>query len=132
MSSTRPKSAKIHAIVLAIGGLLTGYFGLSANGYLVPAVMLFILAALLWTAKAMNFFKYATLINLLSGLLLVLVLAFGDSLGARKLDVSGVALLTNLFTGGPILSLAALGILTGLRKGKPLALWFDKSNAKSA
>lgn len=122
---TRPGAARMIALALAAGGLLTGYFGLSANGYLVPAIAALLMALLLWLGKAGRLVKALTLANLASGLLLVLVLAFGDFLGARKLDVSGVSLLLNLLTGGPALGLVAPALLLGLRRGKPLATWFN-------
>jgi hypothetical protein len=127
----RPGATRLFAILMAIGGLLTGYFGLSANGYLVPAAVLLAMAALLWLGKAGKLFKWITRVNLASGLLLVLTLAFGDFLGGRKLDVSGVSLLVNLLTGGPVLSLLGPGLLLGLRPGKALAEWFNPGAASA-
>jgi hypothetical protein len=121
--STRPAAARLFAILMLIGASLTGYFGLSANGYLVPAAVLAIMAVLLWLGKAGALFKAVTIANLASGALLVLVLAFGDFLGDRKLDASGVSLLVNLLTGGPMLGLLGPGLLLGLRKGKALTQW---------
>ena len=121
----RPGSARLFAVTLIVLGLLIGYFGLSANGYLVPAVVALVMAALLWLGKAGRLFKAVTLINLVSGTLLVLVLAFGDFLGDHKLDVSGVSLLVSLLTGGPAVALVAPGLLLGLRRGKDLDIWFN-------
>ncbi|MDP3908628.1 hypothetical protein [Novosphingobium sp.] len=122
---TRPAAAWLFAVLLLIGAGLTAFFGLSANGYLVPAAMLAIMAALLWLGRAGGLFKAVAIINLISGAVLVLTLAFGDVLGDRKLDVSGVALLVNLLTGGPLLGLLAPGLLLGLRTGKALNQWFN-------
>lgn len=121
----RPGSARLLAIVMLILALMIGYFGLSANGYLVPAATALLMTALLWLGKAGRFFKAVTLVNLVSGTLLVLVLAFGDFLGDRKLDISGVSLLVNLLTGGPAVALVAPALLLGLRPGKPLHTWFN-------
>lgn len=121
----RPGAARLLAIVMIILALLIGYAGLSANGYLVPAVVALLMAALLWLGKGGRLFKAVTLVNLVSGTVLVLVLAFGDFLGTRKLDVSGVSLLVNLLTGGPAVALVAPGLLLGLRPGKPLHTWFN-------
>lgn len=121
----RPGSARILAMVMLILGFLIGYIGLSANGYLVPAATALLMAALLWLGKGGRLFKVVTLVNLLSGTLLVLVLAFGDFLGDHKLDVSGVSLLVNLLTGGPAVALVAPALLLGLRPGKPLHTWFN-------
>jgi hypothetical protein len=128
-TNDRPGAARLFAPFLLIAGLLTGYFGLSANGYLVPAVTVLVMAALLWLGKLGGLFKWVTLVNLVSGLLLVLVLAFGGFLGDRKLDVSGVSLLVNLLAGGPGLALVAPGLLLALRKGKPLDAWFNRASA---
>lgn len=123
----RPGSARLNALLMVILALLVGYVGLSANGYLVPAAIALILAVLLWLGRAGRLFKAAVLVNLLSGTLLVLVLAFGDFLGDRKLDVSGVSLLVNLLSGGPAVALLAPALLLGLRRGKPLHVWFNRS-----
>lgn len=113
MNTPRPRLA---CVLLLIGGLLTGYFGLSANGYLVPAVTLLITSALLWLGRARALVRWIALLNMGAGLLLVLVLAFGGFLGDHKLDVSAVALLANLLAGGPMMSLAGLVVLGATRK----------------
>jgi hypothetical protein len=110
--------------LLAISGVATGYFGLSANGYLVPAACLFMMAALAWSGAAQALFKGVLVVNLAAGAVLVLVLAFGAPLCDRKLDISGVALLANLLTGGPLLGLLALPLIFFLREGKSLSRWF--------
>jgi len=112
---SRPVVVTVFCVLLGIAGLLTGYFGLSAAGYLVPAAALFLLAALLWFGRAQRVVAGVLTVNLASGLLLVLVLAFGAGLGERKLDVSGVALLVNLLTGGPLLGLIAGPLLVLMR-----------------
>ena len=112
----RPGSARLLATAILILGLLIGYLGLSANGYLVPAVVAVLMAALLWLGKAGRLFMVVTLVNLFSGTLLVLVLAFGDVLGTHKLDVSGVSLLINLVTGGPAVALVAPAMAILLRR----------------
>jgi hypothetical protein len=124
-TTKRPGSARLLTLILIVLALLVGYVGLSANGYLVPAAVALAMAALLWLGKAGGLFKAVTLINLVSGTLLVLVLAFGDVLGDRKLDVSGISLLVNLLNGGPAVALVAPALLLGLRPGKPLHTWFN-------
>lgn len=126
-TTDRPGVARLLCLMIVILAALLGYVGLSANGYLVPAAIAAAMAALLWLGKAGRLFKAVTLINLISGTLLVLVLAFGDFLGDRKLDLSGVSLLVNLVTGGPALALPAPVLLLGLRRGKPLHAWFNRS-----
>jgi hypothetical protein len=121
---TRPTVVKSFVPLLALSGLATGYFGLSANGYLVPAACLFMMAILAWSGAGRALFKGVLFVNLAAGALLVLVLAFGAPLGDRKLDISGVALLASLLTGGPLLGLLALPLIFFLREGKSLARWF--------
>lgn len=124
-TENRPSSARLLALLLLVLALLLGFFGLSANGYIVPALVAVLMSALLWFGKAGRLFKAVTLVNLVSGSLLVLVLAFGDFLGERKLDVSGVSLLVNLLTGGPAVAILAPALLLGLKPGKPLSAWFN-------
>lgn len=126
-NNDRPSSARRLAIVMVILALMIGYFGLSANGYLVPAATALLMAVLLWLGKGGGLFKAVTLVNLVSGTLLVLVLAFGDFMGGRKLDISGVSLLVNLLTGGPAVALVAPALLLDLRRGKPLQAWFNRT-----
>lgn len=126
-SVKRPASVKLLAGALLALSLLIGYFGLSANGYLVPAAVSLVLVVLLWLGKAGAVVRTVTLLNLLSGTLLVLTLAFGDFLGDRKLDISGVALLANLLTGGPALALVAPALLLMSRSGKALHGWFNSA-----
>jgi len=126
-TENRPGSVRLNALLMVVLALLLGYFGLSANGYLVPAAIAVILAVLLWLGRAGRIFKAAVLVNLMSGTLLVLVLAFGDFLGDSKLDVSGVSLLINLMSGGPAVALLAPALLLGLRRGKPLHAWFNRA-----
>ena len=123
--TVRPGLARALAVALLVPGLLVGYLGLSAKGYLVPAAVAVLMAALLWLGRAGRLIKAVTWINLVSGLVLVLVLAFGEVLGERKLDVSGVSLLVNLLTGGPAVALVAPALLLGLRPGKTLGAWFN-------
>lgn len=120
-SGSRTAGAWMQALWLLAGALLTGWVGLSANGYLVPAAICLLLALLVWLGKARGLVRGVAAINLFSGVLLVLVLAFGGFLGDRKLDVSGVSLLANLATGGPFVALAAPLMLLGLRRGREAA-----------
>jgi hypothetical protein len=127
--SARPLLVKLLTAALIVSALLTGWVGLSAFGYLVPAFTLAVLAVLLWLARFGTVLKWVTIANVASGLLLVLVLAFGEFLGQRKLDVSGVALLTNLASGGPLLSLLAGPIVAAFRPGRTLTTWFAPGRA---
>lgn len=128
---TRPAAATLLAAFALLGALLTGYFGLSAYGYLVPAATMLVAALLLWLGRLGRLVKAMAVVNLASGVVLVLVLAFGDSLGDRKLDISGVSLLLNLLAGGPLLGLLAAPILWALRRGHKLAVWFAPATASA-
>ena len=122
--SARPLLVRLLTALLIVSALLTGWVGLSAFGYLIPAFTLAMLAVLLWFARFGAVVKWVTIANVASGLLLIFVLAFGGFLGQRKLDVSGVALLTNLAMGGPLLALFAGPIVLGFRPGRALTAWF--------
>lgn len=122
---SRPVGVRVLAALLAIGALLTAEVGYSANGYLVPAFTLVVVALLLWFGRMRRLVRGIAWLNLASAVVLVIDLAFGDVFGARKLDISGVALLVNLVSGGPLLGLLAPTLLLGLRPGKTLAGWFD-------
>ena len=126
-TTDRPGSARLLSLLIVILAALLVFVGLSANGYLVPAAVALAMAALLWRGRGGRLFRLVTLVNLLSATVLVLVLAFGDFLGDRKLDVSGVSLLVNLLTGGPAIGLAAPALLLGLRRGKALDTWFNRA-----
>jgi|CXWL01.1.fsa_nt_gi hypothetical protein len=112
---SRPVAVTAFTVLAIIAGLLTGYFGLSAAGYLVPAATLLLVAALAWFGRWHRVVAGVLIANLVSGLLLVLMLAFGSGLGDTKLDISGVALLVNLLTGGPLLGLISGPLLLHMR-----------------
>lgn len=112
------------ATMLLLSAALTGYIGLYAAGYLAPAACLLLQAALLWSGRGKSAFVGIMALNLLSGLALILALAFGEVLGAWKLDVSAVALLLNLATGGPLMGLLSLPLLGSLQFGASLRGWF--------
>jgi hypothetical protein len=99
--------------------------GWSASAYYVPALCLLLQAALLWFGRGFSLFKSILLVNLLSGLALVLVLWLGDGLGDRKLDVSGAMLLVNLLCGGPLMSAWGGLLLPALRRGTTVFQWFN-------
>jgi len=104
--------------------LATAAVGILAFGYLIPALCLVLAAALLWFGKGGGLLKALSLVNLLSGAVLILALAVGGAFGMRKLDLSGAALVANLFTGGPGMGLIAFPLLSAMRPGRRLANWF--------
>jgi hypothetical protein len=103
------------------------YLGLYASGYLAPVASLLLLAALLWLGRGKAAVAGIITLNQISGLLLIIVLAFGDGLGARKLDASAVALLFNLATGGPLMGVLSLPLLGLVQFGSSLRGWFGSS-----
>ncbi|QUD89683.1 hypothetical protein [Phenylobacterium montanum] len=111
-ASPRSRSSVILALLLFAGGLVMAFLGSMAAGYYVPAACLALLAALIWLGRASKLVGLVALINVVSGMVLLLDLWLGGGLGDLKLDISGVALLVNLATGGPILSLVAALLLT--------------------
>src|SRR5208283_5209718 len=130
-ASVRPLFPRLFAVMLFVSALLTGFVGLSAPGYFVPAACLLLQAALLWTGRLRRLFTALLAVNLASGIVLILVLWLGDVLGDRKLDISGVALLVNLATGGPLTGVFGGPLLALLRFG-PLPAWFRAHGARLA
>lgn len=126
----RPRIVTVFTLLLLIGGLLTFYAGLSAAGFLVPAATMLLAAGLLGAGRGEPLLAAILHTNLLSGLVLVLVLAFGDGLGSHKLDVSGVALLLNNLAGGPMMSLVGLPLQITRLLGRSLHAWFSGTHAR--
>lgn len=124
-SAIRPTQAALFAALLLACSLFMAFLGMSASGYLVPAVCLFLQAVLLWRGRAFKLFEWVMLLNQISGLVLILMLWLGDGLGDLKLDIAGTMLLLNLLTGGPLMSLLSIAILGSLRLSKPLPEWFQ-------
>ena len=124
---SRPKVVMLFATLLLLAAAVMAYLGLYAPGYLAPAACLLLQAALLQFGRGRAAFVGLMVLNQISGLLLILVLAFGDGLGARKLDVSAVALLLNLATGGPLMGVLSLPLLGLLQFGSSLRGWFRSS-----
>ncbi|MDO8698724.1 MAG: hypothetical protein Q7J74_16670 [Pseudomonas sp.] len=124
-SAIRPTQAALFATLLLASSIFMAFMGMSASGYFVPAVCLFLQAVLLWRGRAFKLFEWVMLLNQLSGLVLILMLWLGDGLGDLKLDIAGAMLLLNLLTGGPLMSLLSIAILGSLRLSKPLPEWFQ-------
>lgn len=123
----RPLVVTLFAALLLLAAAVMAYLGLYAPGYLAPAACLLLQAALLQLGRGRAVFVGIMVLNQISGLLLILVLAFGDGLGARKLDVSAVALLLNLATGGPLMGVLSLPLLGLAQFGTSLRGWFGSS-----
>ena len=124
---SRPTVVTLFATLLLLAAVVMTYLGLYAPGYLAPAACLLLQAALLQFGRGKAAFAGIMLLNQISGLLLILVLAFGDGLGVRKLDISAVALLLNLATGGPLMGVLSLPLLGLLQFGSSLRGWFRSS-----
>ena len=123
-SHPRPTAAKVFVVLLVIGALATGYIGLSAHGYLVPAATLMLQAVLLWFGRWRTLFAWIVLINLAAEVVMEAALGFGNALGMHKLDIAGAALLTTIATGGPIMTLLSVPLLACLGFSRSLQDWF--------
>jgi len=124
-SGSRPAAVKAMVGVLVVSALVMAALGWSASAYYVPALCLLLQAALLWSGRGFGLFRSILLMNLLSGLALVLVLWLGDGLGSRKLDVSGAMLLVHLLCGGPLMAAWGGLLLPALRRGTSVFQWFN-------
>lgn len=121
MARTRPARVTVFTVLLILGAAFMAWLGSMAAGYYVPAAVLLIQAALLWTGAGRGLFSLILLINQASGLILILVLWLGGALGDAKLDISGGALLVNLATGGPLMAILAIPLWTTARAAVPRA-----------
>ncbi len=131
-TSSRPFLVQAYTVLLVVAALLTGYFGLSAWGYLVPAAVTLGLAALLWWGRWPHLLRIVLDLNVLSGALMLLVVWYGGVLGKSKLDVSGVMMIVNVVTGGPLMAVVGPPILAALRFGRTLPAWFAVNGAPSS
>jgi hypothetical protein len=128
----RPTAAKVFTALLVIGGLATGYIGLSAFGYLVPAAVLASQGALLWFGRSRALFVWIMLINLAAEIVMEVTLGLGNALGMHKLDIAGVAMLTTIATGGPIMTILSIPLLAWLRFSRSLQAWFNPRKGRRA
>jgi len=124
---SRPTVVMLFATLLLLAAAVMAYLGLYAPGYLAPAACMLLQAALLHFGRGKAAFVGIMVLNQISGLLLIFVLAFGDGLGVRKLDISAVALLLNLATGGPLMGVLSLPLLGLLQFGLSARDWFRSS-----
>lgn len=124
-SGSRPAAVKASVGVLVASALVMAALGWSASAYYVPALCLLLQAALLWSGRGFGVFRSILVVNLLSGLALVLVLWLGDGLGSRKLDISGAMLLVHLLCGGPLMAAWGGLLLPALRRGTSVFQWFN-------
>lgn len=125
----RPTVASIFTVLLVLSAAFMALLGWSASAYYVPAACLSLQALLLWRGRAPRLFRRVVLVNLLSGLVLVLALWLGDGLGRARLDIAGVALLVNLLCGGPLMGVWGAALLPSLGRGRPLFRWFGAQPA---
>ncbi len=126
----RPFQAGLYAALFLTSGIFMALLAMSASAYYYSAAALVLQAALIWSGRGYMPFKRILELNQLSGLILIVVLACGDALHLPKLDIAGVALLTNVFTGGPLMSVLAIPILASLLFKNVLPLWFGATPRK--
>lgn len=129
-TTRRPTQVVLYTLLFMLGGICMALLGMSASAYYYSAAILLLQALLIWTGSGFKPFKRILELNQLSGLLLILTLCFGDALHLPKLDIAGVMLLTNVLTGGPLMSVLAIPLLASLLLKNPLPLWFGACKNK--
>ncbi|MFI4930118.1 MAG: carboxypeptidase regulatory-like domain-containing protein, partial [Burkholderiales bacterium] len=135
---TRPPQATVYAVLFVVSAACMAAIGVSASAYFVPAICLLLAAWLVWSGRGLKGFNAILMLNQLTAVVLILVLWLGDGLGQAKLNISGLALLGNLLTGGPLMGVLGLPLLVKLRFGKSLKDWFgvaqheERASATSA
>ena len=125
----RPKSVGVLTALLLTGAAIMAVIGWVAHAYYVSALCLGLQALLLRTGRGLALFKTILIANQTSGLVLVLVLWLGDAMGDAKLDVTGVMLIANVLTGGPLMSVLGVAIIPALREGHRVFAWFHSGRA---
>jgi hypothetical protein len=125
----RPRLATLFALLLLVAALLTGYVGTLAHGYLVPAACLLLMAVLVWLGRWRVVVIAIAALALFSEVAMELVIDFGDGLGRHKLDVSAVALLLNIATGGPLMTLLSIPMLASVWWSPRLREWLGGRGA---
>ena len=125
----RPKSVSVLTALLLTSAAIMAVIGWAAHAYYVSALCLALQAVLLRTGRGLALFRSILIVNQVSGLVLVLVLWLGDALGNAKLDVTGVMLIVNVLTGGPLMSILGMAIMPVLRQGKRASAWFRPGEA---
>lgn len=127
----RPRIASILAALLMLAALATAYIGMSALGYLVPAAGLALEAVLVWLGRGRRIILAIAAVALVSELVMDLVIDFGNGLGSHKLDVSAVALLVNIASGGPFMTFLSIPLLASYWWSAPLRDWIGGREARS-
>ncbi len=130
-ASERPLIATVLAGLLMLAALATAYVGMMALGYLVPAVGLAIVAALVWLGRGHRVILAIAMVALFSELTMDLVIDFGDGLGHRKLDISAMALLVNIAFGGPMMTFLAVPLLASYWWSAALRDWIGGREARA-
>jgi hypothetical protein len=125
----RPTQAVVFSILLAASAAIMIYMGTMASAYYAPSVCLIVEALLLWQGKAQKLFKNLLLLNQVTAVVLILDLWLGDALHLPKLDISGVMLIGNMVSGGPLLGILAVPLLASLYFSKTLPQWFNAGHA---
>ena len=129
---TRPAQAGLFSALLVLSSIFMALLGLNASAYYVPAACLLLQAVLIWRGTGFRWFKRIIEVNQVTSIVLILVLWLGEGLGVHKLDVTGVMLLVNLLTGGPMMSILAAPILGSVIFGKQLTAWFRAHGIKAS
>ncbi len=78
---------------------------------------------------ARKLFERLLLLNQLTAVVLILDLWLGDALHLPKLDISGVMLIGNMATGGPLLGILAIPLLASFHFRNTLPDWFQPPRA---
>jgi hypothetical protein len=125
----RPTQAVIFSILLVVSAIIMIYMGTYASAYYAPSVCLLLEALLLWRGKARKLFERLLLLNQLTAVVLILDLWLGDTLHLPKLDISGVMLIGNMATGGPLLGILAIPLLASFHFRNTLPDWFQPPRA---
>lgn len=127
----RPAQASVFSALFLAAALFMIYLGTMASAYYVTAISLFIGAFCLWTAWRPGLFKAILVLNQITATTLIVIIVYRKlALPTEELtlSISGLALIGNIFVGGPLLSILSIPVLGLLSYRKALHEWLDKSS----
>jgi hypothetical protein len=134
-SHQRPTQVSVFSALLLTSAVFAVYLGTMASAYYVMSAGLFFTAYSLWNAWNPKAFKVLVIINQLSGLVLILAISWRRLAQPDEdltLSISGVALIVNVFFGGPFLGILGVPLLGLLNFGTILPSWMASGAKQGA
>ena len=129
---SRPRQAKLFAVLFALSAAFMAWLALDAYAYFLCALPLLACALLLWLGCGLRWFKGLLTLNQISAIILILDLWLGDMLHLPKLTISALMLGANLLLGGPLMGILALFALATMHFSTVLPDWLQSQQGERA